>query len=313
MKPNLFIVGAPKCGTTAWAEYLGAHPEIFFSPIKEPRYFCSDFNWCSFHDESEYLKLFEQSGPAKVVGEASPRYLLSEVSARRIREFNPEAKIIILLRNQDEYLPSQHNQMLYMAQECIEDFETAWRLSGKRDSSNTSRFCKEPKFLDYKACGMFAEQVERYFNEFPAEQIRVFHYRDWSRDPRQTYLEMLRFLDVKDDGRTKFVPINEAKHHRSVWVSQVLLNPPRALRATARFLRRVGAGEVVRCADWLLKLNKRKGYKSAINQQLRDEIRALYAEDNKRLEQRIWHSQSISGGAKHRQAAAPVEANSSRS
>jgi hypothetical protein len=308
--PNLFIVGAPKCGTTAWVEYLSTHPDIFFSAVKEPSYFCSDFNWCGYHDEAEYLKLFEASGSARIVGEASPRYLFSKVAARRIRDFNPNSKIIILLRNQEEYLPSQHNQALFMTQENIEDFETAWRLSGKRDSSNISRFCKEPKFLDYRASGMFAEQVERYFDEFPEEQIRVFHYRDWSRDPRQTYLEMLRFLGLEDDGRTKFPPVNEAKHRRSVWLSQFLLHPPPALRAVSRFLKRVGAGRVVRAADWVLNRNKRKGYRSEVSEALRDEIRQVYVEDNARLEGRIWKPPVAESGAQSDEALAAAGAGS---
>jgi hypothetical protein len=35
-KPNFFIVGAPKCGTTALSEYLRSHPDVFFSSPKEP-------------------------------------------------------------------------------------------------------------------------------------------------------------------------------------------------------------------------------------------------------------------------------------
>lgn len=310
MKPNLFIVGAPKCGTTAWAEYLSTHPDIFFSRVKEPQYFCSDFNCCSFHSEAEYLKLFEASGSAKVAAEASPRYLQSQVAADRIREFNPDAKIIILLRNQEEQLPSLHNQALYMTQECIEDFETAWRLSDKRDGSTISRFCKEPKFLDYKTGGMFADQVERYFERFPEDQIRVFHYRDWSNDPRQTYLEMLRFLGLEDSGRTEFPPVNEAKHRRSVWLSEVLLNPPPVLRATARLLKRIGAGRVVLVADWVMKQNRRKGYRSEVSQLLRDEIRAFYAEDNAQLERRIWKQSSSEPGAIPRKPVVAAKADS---
>ncbi len=42
-RPNFFIVGAPKCGTTAWVRYLEDHPDVYFSPSKEPHYFCTDF------------------------------------------------------------------------------------------------------------------------------------------------------------------------------------------------------------------------------------------------------------------------------
>ena len=58
-KPNLFIVGAPKCGTTAWAQYLNTHPKIGFSNRKEPHYFCDDFQgfrWAK--NRIEYEEMF---------------------------------------------------------------------------------------------------------------------------------------------------------------------------------------------------------------------------------------------------------------
>ena len=289
MKPNLFIAGGVKCGTTAWVQYLSSHPDIYFSPTKEPFYFCSDFpGWQQMSTDAEYLSLFEGATTEKVLAEASVWYLFSDVAAKRIRDFNPDAKIIILLREQEKQIPSLHNQALFMTQECIEDFETAWRLSGKRDANNISRFCKEPKFLDYKACGRFAEQVERYFDHFPAEQIRVFHYRDWSKDPRATYLEMMRFLGIEDDGRTDFPPVNEAKHHRWRRLGEFMYNPPRPVRAAARLLRRCGVGGVVDMVAGLLKLGRRKGYRRRVSDELREEIRSYYEADNARLEARIW-------------------------
>ena len=84
-KPNLFIVGAPKCGTTAWVEYLGSHPDIFFPERKEPSFFCPDL----LPDQrvqtlEDYLALFADAGTASVAGEASPTYLRSEEAPGRI-------------------------------------------------------------------------------------------------------------------------------------------------------------------------------------------------------------------------------------
>lgn len=207
-KPNLFIVGAPKCGTTAWVHYLKSHPDIFFPGIKEPHFFSPDMpkpeGFNNFTSEERYLALFARSGNAPIVGEGSVRYLQSEEAAQNIRRFNPDAKIIIFVRDQEDYLPSLHNQLVFNKDECITDFETAWRLSGKRDRTNISAQCRSPKFLDYVAAGAFSMQVERFFKEFPDEQIRVFHFRDWSRNPRATYLEILDFLGVPDDGRREF-------------------------------------------------------------------------------------------------------------
>ncbi len=286
-KPSLFIVGAPKCGTTAWVQYLKTHPDICFSPIKEPHYFCFDLKWRYFHSEQEYLKLFEGCGSAKVVAEASVRYLVSTAAAENIKRFDPEAKIIIFVRDQADHLPSLHNQMLYRSEDWIEDFEEAWKLSDQRAGSTSAR-TKEPKFLDYKALGRFSEQVERYFDTFPADQIRLFHFRDWSRDPRQTYLEILRFVGLPDDGRTDFPKINEAKHQRARWLAGLLIKPPQLLRPLARLLKRLPGKPVDKLVGMGLRLNRRPGYLGETSEALRDEIRAYYAADNALLEPRIW-------------------------
>src|SRR5829696_5300628 len=131
--PNLFIVGAPKCGTTAWVEYLRTHPDIFFPNTKEDCFFALDLPGFRFiQTEAEYSKLFAGSHGARVIGEASAMYLFSNAAADAIRNYNPDAKILIFLREQEEFLPSLHNQFLREFSEEIEDFETVWRLSGRR-------------------------------------------------------------------------------------------------------------------------------------------------------------------------------------
>jgi len=282
MKPNLFIVGAPKCGTSAWVEYLHSHPDIFFSGKKEPHHFSTDFpRWCWAQTREEYLALFEESGDAVVVGEASVYYLCSTVAAREIHSFNPDSKILIFLRNQEDFLPSLHNQQLYNRDESIEDFERAWRLSGKRGPGTIPPSCREPKFLDYAAMGRFHEQVERYFAVFPANQIRVFLFDDWVARPRETYLDILRFLGVKDDGRTEFPPVNEAKRHKSKLVAVLTQNPPRSVLRTSSLIKfLIGKKSGLGLAERIRSLNRGTGYRTQLDATLKEEIRRYYQAEN---------------------------------
>jgi len=290
-KPNLFIVGAPKCGTTAWVEYLGSHPDIFFPERKEPSFFCPDL----LPDQrvqtlEDYLALFADAGTASVAGEASPTYLRSEEAPGRIAKFDPQAKILIFLREQEEFLPSLHNQLVYNGEEPVADFETAWRLSGQRRRDEVPASCNDLRLLDYKAAGRFSEQVERYFGHFPPEQILVFQFRDWVSRPRDAYLAILKFLGLSDDGRTDFPPVNEARRRRTnLFVKLVNAPPPGALRLAATLKRLTGASSLG-VARKLREIGSRPGYSSGISQQLRDEIHSLYADDNRRLEQRLWRA-----------------------
>jgi hypothetical protein len=286
MKVNLFIVGAPKCGTTAWYEYLRSHPDIFMPDLKEPGFFALDLpNWRGIRTDEEYSRLFADRGAAKVLGEASGIYLISETAAQAIRNYNPAAKILIFLREQEEFLPSFHNLNLWEFAEDVADFETAWRLSGRRPRNRIPTGV-DPRVLDYVAVGRFSEQVSRYLDAFGANQVRVFWFRDWVADPRSTYLDILRFLELEDDGRSDFGQINPGVTFRPRWLVRFLRAPPPGARSIVRMLKRVTGlrqstqDRIVKKAVQLLTA---PGYRKEISPQLREEIRRYYADDNRRL------------------------------
>lgn len=286
--PNLFIVGAPKCGTTAWAEYLGSHPDIFFPQHKDQCFFALDLpNFRLTQTTDDYAELFAGSGDAKVIGEASAMYLFSKAAAGAIRDHDPASKILIFLREQEDYLPSLHNQFLREFAEEIEDFETVWRLSGRRPPDTIPATCLEPRTLDYAAMGRFREQVERYSAAFPTEQVRVIRFSDWTADPRKTYLEILEFLGLDDDGRLTFPPVNQGQTYRSRTLARLIMRPPALVRRVARILKKHPLGRrvyrVARTAGFL----SAPGYKNAIAPKLRAEIRRYYAEDNRLLDDRL--------------------------
>lgn len=287
-KPNLFIVGAPKCGTTAWVQYLGAHPDIFFSDVKEPNYFAPDLPGIRWVGElDEYERLFRRASGAKVIGEASAMYLYSAESAKLIRDYCPDAAILIFLRKQESFLPSYHHQLLLRFAESIEDFEAAWRLSGSRPPQMIPKTCREPKLLDYAAVADFRTQVGRFLNAFPRSQVLVIDFDEWTRDPRSTYLRILEFLDVTDDGRTQFPPVNEGKSYRVQWLGRLIVRPPRAVQMMVNLMKKITGRDALGLGVKATKLISSAGYATSLSPQLRDEIRSRYAEDNRSLRERL--------------------------
>jgi hypothetical protein len=285
MIPNLFIVGAPKCGTTAWYHYLRRHPDIFFPELKEPNYFALDFPRVrAVTDIEAYLALFGLGESRKIVGDASATYLYSEEAAAAIHRHNPDAKIIIFVRDQAQYLPSWHSQLLYNGTENIADFETAWRQSGRREGANLPPFFREKKFLDYKSIGTFSPQIERYRALFRDDQIRIFHFDDWTADVRQTYLQILSFLGVEDDGFDAFPVVNEAKHHRNSHLVSWLRRPPAPVRTGVSLLKKLLGRSSLGIADRIVRLNTKPGMAKPISEALAQEIRDFYNEDNARLD-----------------------------
>jgi hypothetical protein len=212
--PNLFLVGAPKCGTSSLYRYLSQHPDVFMSPIKEPQHFAVDLRLDPRHriaDRDRYLALFAGAAGRKVVGEASVWHLFSKAAALGIREFSPQAKIIISLREPVSMMYSLHGQFLYSGNEDIVDFEQALLAEvERRQGRRVPSAAHYPGGLAYTEVVSYAEQVRRYFEVFGRDRVHVLLFDDLLADTETAFGRILEFLDL--DPR---VPIKFQVHNRA--------------------------------------------------------------------------------------------------
>ncbi|MBS3820271.1 MAG: glycosyltransferase [Planctomycetes bacterium] len=218
-RPNFFIVGAPKSGTSALSQYIDEHPNGFLCAWKEPNYFSTDFpSHRLARTEKQYLSLYARARDHhQAVGEASVWYLYSETAARNIHRFDPDARIVIMLRNPVQMIRSLHTQMVRDFAETEEDFERALDLEPQRRAGKLpERRYKvyDPSTYLYTDVGKYAHQVRRYYNVFPAEQIKVIIFDDFVADTKAVYEESLQFLGLPPDGRTHFPRVNPAETYR---------------------------------------------------------------------------------------------------
>lgn len=289
IRPNFFIVGAAKCGTTAWAQYLSAHPDICFARRKEPHFFNTDFpgfRWT--RSRQEYLQHFSACTCERIVAEASVQYLYSVDAARNIANFCPEARVLIMLRSPSSFIRSYHNQLLLNLDENVGDLRTAWELSGQRTLTNIPAENREPAFLDYKRVGLFSEQVARYLDVFDRSKVMVVFMENWINDPRSLYLDLMGFLDIEDDGRKDFPPVHTAKNFSNRRLHQLTQRPPRAMTLAMSLLRRFPYMEKFKPVQLLRRINVKPGYfASDVDRSLASEIETYYAEDQAKLKQML--------------------------
>jgi len=219
--PNFFIAGAPKAGTTSLYHYLGQHPEIYMSPIKEPNYFASEIRLGQFSEHlrpraeqdlaplraylngpmrekrfgslisewPDYLRLFRKVQGQKAIGEASVCYLWSETAAANIRRSVPNARIILVLRNPVGIVFSMYLHTLRSGA-IHGSFHEAIELGLKQRGGRIDIW---HPFLDM---GLYYEQVKRYLETFPKEQLRIYWYENYQAKPARTLSDMFRFLEV---------------------------------------------------------------------------------------------------------------------
>jgi len=189
-KPNFFIAGAPRCGTTALYQYVSTHPNIFLSNPKETYYWATDLpGHRKMTELEEYLSLFSQAGEQHLaVGEATPLYLYSKTALPLIKDFAPDAKIALMLRNPIDQIRSHHALRFFNGTEDVEDFEMAWQLQDARArGERIPPRCVDPPLLQYGATAKYGEQMERLLKFFPREQVLVVLTEDFSHAPREAY------------------------------------------------------------------------------------------------------------------------------
>ena len=234
-KPDFFIVGAPRCGTTALHSYLADHPQIFLDRNhKEINYFGSDLHQAPRarrYTQEEYLRIFAHAPRGAKIGEGSVSYFSSQKAAAEIREFNPDAKIIIMLRNPADMMYSLHGLAVYLGQENLTDFETALNAEEERKLGRNlpDRFYIR-EWLYYRDVARYAEHVSRYFDVFGRENVRVIIFEDFVKDTASVYAGALRFLDVDPEFQISFRPVNEQPAPRSRLFQRFLNKQPAILR-----------------------------------------------------------------------------------
>jgi len=213
--PNFLIIGAMKAGTTSLHDYLNQHPQIYMSPVKEPRFFAleEDKKLASEIENSDgllwygsithlvdYQALFESVTVEQAIGETSPLYLAwSDKASRRIKHHIPHVKLIAILRNPVDRAYSHFSHNVKMGFETIENFSEALQA----DEINQRWW--------YKKQGNYYELLKPYFELFDRSQIKIYLYEDFQDNALNTLKNIFSFLEV-DDG---FVPDCSTRHNMS--------------------------------------------------------------------------------------------------
>jgi hypothetical protein len=225
--PNFFIVGAPKAGTDSLYYDLDQHPQIYMSPLKEPCYFSSEIRLENFESglqpqmqlaiestrqyiygdmnqkrfggivsrHEDYLQLFAGVKQETAIGEGSVCYLWSRSAPREIASAIPHAKIIIILMDPAER--AFHQYLKSVSDGSVgHSFEEHIRICFQQPSNALGVF---HPFLEF---GNYAEQLQRYLDEFPQEQVHISLYEDVKSKYEYWFADILKFLNVN----AEFVP-----------------------------------------------------------------------------------------------------------
>lgn len=234
--PDFLIIGAEKSGTTVLYHYLKQHPQIYMSPVKEPNFFSFEegqkpksagparFTTDPITDVEAYQRLFDGVSGEKVIGEASPGYILVSEAPARIRNYIPEVKLIAILRDPVERAYSNYLHACWLGFEPITDFAQALEKEETRIRGGWGGLWR------YKQKGFYYGQLRGYFATFDEDQIRIYLYEDFRDDPAGVLQNIFSFLGVGEfipDTNVRLnvsgVPRNKALHSAVVALNRPLL------------------------------------------------------------------------------------------
>lgn len=180
-KPNLFVIGAMKSGTTSLCRYLGDHPAIFMAPVKEPMHFSRPENWSQGHDQ--YLQLFADATDQTYLAEGSTEYTkrpFREGVAQRLHDFNPTARLVYVMRDPFDRLVSQYRH------QALADREHGTLLEA----------IQRP--IDYLTNSHYAYQLKPYLDLFGRDAVYLDTFESFVASPERFCARLFKWLGIDD-------------------------------------------------------------------------------------------------------------------
>lgn len=267
--PDFFVVGHPKCGTTALYHLLRGQPDIFLPSLKEPMFLASDMkptrsspmNLGLPQTMHEYLGLFSQATPNQLIGDMSTTYLVSKCAAANIKAVNEEPRIVAIFREPASFLRSLHLQALRDHNENVKRLGRALALEERRLSGkHIPRKCYRPQALCYTDYLAYTTQLKRYHDVVGKDRILTLIYDDLRLNWDDTVDRILSFLGVTP-LQTKTAPpeSNTALRVRSQTLDESITRVLLGYGPVSKFAKRMLQGIIPphRRADLVVGLRER--------------------------------------------------------
>lgn len=248
MKVNFLIVGAQKSGTTALHYYLQAHPEIEMADRKEVHFFDNDSNFTGEVDYSAYHKFFKNRPNIKMRDKSTPVYMYWNEAPKRIWQYNPEMKLIVVLRNPLERVFSHWNMESIRNNDGV-SFSEAIRSEEGR--------CREAlpcqhRVFSYLDRSFYSYQIRRLWHYFSKDQVLILKHDEMRKDLGSIFSKVSDFLEISEFYTPSYIEIN-SKKYSSKMSQEDFLYLQNIFYHEIRMLENMLDWD---CSDWLLPTQK---------------------------------------------------------
>jgi sulfotransferase family protein len=221
--PDYLVIGAARAGSTSLYEYLIKHPAILPALVKEVHFFTGAYergpDWYRAHFPTALRRsiVARRHGDA-VAGEATPYYLFDPRSPERIKSLLPNVRLIAVLRDPVQRAVSHYQHERRLGVEPLSLVEAIdaedGRLAGAEDPARLDAdraLGFRHQHFAYLARGRYAEQLQRFHDHFPADQLMVVRSEDLFDQADATYQEVLRFLGLPSWSLPRYARFNASR------------------------------------------------------------------------------------------------------
>jgi hypothetical protein len=287
--PDFLVAGVPKAGTTALHAALAAHPGLYLSPVKEPKFFLTDGppparggpgDALTYREHvwrrEKYEALFDAAPPGTLRGESTPLYLYDPAALDRIKAMIPDVKIIVILRDPVERAHSNWAHLWSAGLEPVGDFVQACAQEDRRIAAGWA------SFWHYTGVGRYGEQLTHLFSLFPREQVLVIRYRRLLDSPTATLDRICAFLGVETGLLTEIPRQNVTAQPEHTLAYRAAALGMRASDAVGRLLPGHAATAATHRLERFLQRGARE--RQPLSWQQRQALLPAFADDIRRLE-----------------------------
>lgn len=210
---SFIICGTQKGGTTALDYYLRAHREICMANKKEVHFFDNDENFKLENiNYKNYHKYFNPMGHHRVIGEATPIYMYWRNSIKRIHEYNPKMKLIIILRNPIERAFSHWNMETEKNKEHL-NFKDAMELELSNLKGQSSY---QDRVRSYLSRGLYSKQIKQILECFKMENLLIIQNEKLRNLPNEVLAQISTFLSIAPFEKNKHKNIHSRKYKKEL-------------------------------------------------------------------------------------------------
>ncbi len=284
--PNTFLIGAQKAATTSVYSWISQHPNICGPmAVKDYGFFTRDdfFNKGFSSLSSFYEEVYKNE---EIIIQGSVHYIYFEKALERIKEFNPDAKFILLLRSPIDRAISAYEYAVKFNYEDLPIYE-AFSLESKRLLDDDIQVLSQ---LTYKHHGLYFKQIQSFLKLFKREQLEIVLYEDISKNPEQVVKNIFSFLGVDPNIELNFKSFNVTGEVKSKEFQKVVFgNGTIRNFLVQKVLKKILPHKFTAKLKWkIIDLNtkdKKSNYLNKINEDLREELFDFFREDIDQLEQ----------------------------